>query len=566
MAGKVLKSVILVENTAKARTLRKFVGRSYSVMATDGFLKDLPKSRIGVDDNYQPDYITVRGKGTLLAELKRETLNARRIFFATNPDGQGEFLARQYCELFGVNPKSHCRIWLEELTKENFKAAFGAARPIENNLADAFQAKQLIDKYVSHKVGEYLSRKIWRGVKVGRFRAMLLKLIAEPSSEKILTVGNVLTPATLQELALNELNFSAGRTKILAEQLYEGINFEATGCGGLITYPHGGEISLTNERREPATVQEYLTEQQFKLYELIYSRLTKEIPNSSFQIPNCISDAALMAKFDALKVDWSDFYSVGIASLIKRKYITAENSTYKVTALGERVLDAIKIFGDEIFSAETYNEVNAQVHEVAAGKMQKISAIENYCAKFNAKFDEAMAALGENAAPQSEPVEESEEVCEKCGRKMLIRHGRYGIFLACSGYPECKNAKPLLEYLDKKCPKCGGRLAKRSLNRGRIFYCCENSPQCDFATWDEPQNLTCKACGSTMFAHKFKDRAPMYYCGNENCSTRANHPMNKILAEIKHRAELRKERKEKLAAKAAEKTPVKKSTRKKAKA
>jgi len=445
--------------------------------------------------------------------------------------------------------------------------AFEAARPIDNNLADAFQAKQLIDKYVSHKIGEYLSRKIWRGVKVGRFRAMLLKLIAEPSSEKILTIGNVLTATTLQELALKELNFSVARTRILAEQLYEGINFEAAGCGGLITYPHGGEISLTSERREPVAVQEYLTEHQFKLYELIYSRLTSGKISASYELDGAINDSGLMAKFDALKVDWADFYSVGIASLIKRKYITAENSTYKVTALGGRVLDAIKIFGDEIFSAEIYNEVAAQVGEVAEGKAQKISVIENYCAKFNAKFDEAMASLGENAAPQSEPIEESEEVCEKCGRKMLIRHGRYGTFLACSGYPECKNTKPLLEYLDKKCPKCGGRLAKRSLNRGRIFYCCENSPQCDFATWDEPQNLTCKVCGSTMFAHKFKGRAPMYYCGNENCSSRANHPMNKILAEIKHRAELRKERKEKLAAKAAEKiTAPKKSTRKKAKA
>ena len=566
VAGKTLKSVILVESTAKARTLRKFVGRSYSVLATDGFLRDLPKSRIGVDENYQPDYITVRGKGELLADLKRETLNARRIFFATNPDEQGEFLARQYCELFGVNPKSHCRIWSDDLTKENFKAAFEAARPIENNLADAFQAKQIIDKYVSHKVGEYLAIKIWRGVKVGRFRAMLLKLFAEPSDKKILTVGEILTPATLQELALMKLKFSAARTRILAEQLYEGINFEADGYGGLITYPHGAEISLTSERREPEAVKKYLNDQQFKLYELIYSQLTSK-GNSDYELDGAITDLALMDKFDALKVDWADFYSVGVASLIKRKYIVAEDSGYKVTTLGERVLDAIKIFGDEIFSGDSYNEVAAQVREVASGRMQKISAIENYCAKFNAKFDEAMELLGDDAAPQSQPVVESEEICEKCGRKMLIRHGRYGVFLACSGYPDCKNTKPLLEYLDKKCPKCGGRLAKRSLNRGRIFYCCENSPQCDFATWDEPQNLTCKVCGSTMFAHKFKDRGAMYYCGNENCSTRENHPVNKILADIRQRAELRKERKEKLAAKAAENAKApKKPARKKSRA
>ena len=566
MAEKSLKSVILVESTGKARTLRKYVGRSYLVMSTDGFLKDLPKSRIGVDENYQPDYITVRGKGKLFAELKHETLNARRIFFATNPDAQGEFLARQYCELFGVNPKSHCRIWLEELTKENFKAAFGEMRTLDENLAESFQAKQLLDKYVSHKVGEYLSMKIWRGVKVGRFRAMLLKLIAEPSAQKVLTVENNLTPAALQELALKELNFSTARTRVLAEQLYEGINFELDGYGGLITYPHGKAISLTAERREPNAVRKYLSDYQFKLYELIYSRLADGKISATYELDGAMNDATLMATLDALKVDWAEFYSVGIASLIKRKYIVAEDSIYKVTALGERVLDALKGFFDENFSADSYNEVTAQVKAIAAGKAEKIPVISDYCAKFNDKFNAAIDSLGEGAAPQREPVIETDEVCEKCGRKMLIRHGRYGTFMACSGYPDCKNTKPLLEFLDKKCPKCGGRLAKRSLNRGRTFYCCENSPQCDFATWDEPQAITCKVCGATMFAHKFKDRVPMFYCGNENCSTRENHPVNKMLEDVKKRIEIRKARKEKLAAKAAEKAPVNKTSRKKAQA
>ena len=537
MARKILKSLILVESATKARTLKKFVGQSYSVESTDGFLKDLPKSRIGVDDNYLPDYITVRGKGKLLAELKRETLNARKIFIATNPDIQGEFLARQYCEIFGLNPNSHCRILLNELTKENFKVALSAARPIDDNLADAFQAKQLIDKYVSHKVGEYLERKIWRGVKVGRFRAMLLKLIASPPAPIILQLEKNLTAATLQELALRELNFSAARTRFIADQLYEGMNLGSGGYAGLITYPHSGEIFLTSERREPEAVKEFLTEYQFKLYDLIYNHCAEE---KTFEVDDAINDATLMSAFDAAKVDWAEFYSVGVASLIKRKYITAENSTYKITALGQRVLDALAGFFDEVFSANSYNEVNAQVKKIAAGTAQKISVIENYCARFNKSFAEAMASLGEDAEPQDEPVVESEEVCEKCGRKMLIRHGRYGVFLACSGYPECKNTKPLLEPLQQKCPKCGGRLAKRSLSRNRILYCCET---CDFMTWDEPQTINCKVCGATMFAHKFRDRVPMFYCGNENCSTRENHPMNKILADIKRRAEVRKNRK-----------------------
>ena len=551
MAEKVLKSLILVESAAKARTLKKFVGRNYSVSSTDGVLKDLPKSRIGMDENYQPDYITIRGKGKLLAELRRETLNARRIFLATNPDAQGEFLARQFCEIFGVNPLSHCRIVLNELTKENFKAALSAAQPIDENLADAFQAKQLIDKYVSHKVGEYLARKIWLGVKVGRFRGMLLKLIATPPPRKNLTVGKNLTPATLQELALKELNFSASRTRFIADQLYEGMNFNSDGCAGLITYPHGGEIFLTSERREPAAVKEFLTDYQFKLYDLIYSRLTEKNSSAKIKLDGTANDAILMAAFDALKVDWADFYSVGVASLIKRKYITAQDSVYKVTALGERVLDAIGGFFDEMFSAKSYNEITAQVKEIAAGKVKKISVIENYCAKFNVAFDEAMASLGEDAQPQKEPVVESDEVCEKCGRKMLIRHGRYGTFLACSGYPECKNTRPFLEPTNKKCPKCGKNLGKRSLSLNRIFYRCES---CDFMTWDEPQAMTCKTCGATMFLHKFKGGASMLYCGNENCPTRANHPMNKILAETKRRAEVRRERKAGAAKKAGAKS------------
>ena len=545
MAEKILKSVILVENSAKARTIKKFAGRNYSVLSTEGFLKDLPKSRIGIDDSYQPEYITVRGKGTLLADLKRETLKARRIFIATNPDAQGEFLARQYCEIFGINPLSRCRIILNELTKNNFKAALESARTIDNNLADSFQTKQIIDKYVSHKVGEYLEYKIWRGVKVGRFRAMLLKLIAEPIKKKTLKLGKTLTPATLQELAFKELNFSASRTRFIADQLYDGIHFGTKDCAGLITYPHGTEISLTGEKREPESVKEFMTDYQFKLYELIYSFLTGKKFSATIKLDDSINDASLMANFDSLKIDWADFYSVGIASLIKRKYITAENNTYKITALGKRVHEAVKEFFDKIFTADAYNEINAQVKEVVAGNTEKLSVIEGYCTIFNGAFVKAMESLGEDAQPQNEPVVESDQVCEKCGRKMLIRHGRYGTFLACSGYPECKNAKPFIEPIAQKCPKCGKHLAKRSLLRGKIFYCCEDTPNCDFMTWDEPQSITCNVCGSTMFVHRFKDRASMLYCGNENCSTRKNHPVNKILADIKHRADVRRERKAK---------------------
>ncbi|MCR5833583.1 MAG: topoisomerase DNA-binding C4 zinc finger domain-containing protein [Selenomonadaceae bacterium] len=557
MAGKILKSVILVESATKARTLRKFVGRNYSVLSTDGFLKDLPKSRIGIDDDYQPDYITVRGKGTLLTELKRETLNARRIFLATNPDAQGEFMARQCCEIFGINPLSRCRIVLDELTKENFKAKFDEARPIDDNLADAFQTKQIIDKYVSHKIGDYLDRKIWRGVKIGRFRAILLNLIANPPKCTTLKIGKMLTPTTLQELALNELNFTAVRTRFIAEQLYEGINFEGNDCAGLITYPHGRIISLTSERHNPEEIQEYLTDYQFRMYGLIYSYLDYKKFDTTIKLDGLVNDAMLMSALDSLGVNWADYYSVGIASLLKRKYIVStEESTYEITPLGKRVIDSVKEYFGELFAADIYNSLDEHFAKIGIGKCEKSVIIENYCAKFNVAFSTAMNSLGENAQPQSEPVTESEEICEKCGRKMLIRHGRYGTFLACSGYPECKNAKPLLEPLEQKCPKCGEHLAKRSLSRGRLFYCCKNTPKCDFMTWDEPQTMTCKTCGATMFVHRFKDRAPMLYCGNDNCPTRENHPVNKILADIKRRSDARRDRKAKAARESEELTNI----------
>lgn len=531
---KSLKSLILTDSAGKARTLKKFLGRSYSVLSTDGFLKDLPKSRIGVDENYLPDYITVRGKGKLLAELKKETLNARRIFLATNPDLRGEFLARQYCEIFGVNPNSNCRMYFDEMTRDAVKNSLENARPIDDKLANAFQAKQIIDKFVSHKIGEYLSFKIYRGVKVGRFRAMLLKLI-----ENFKTCDEIklekFSLNQLQMLAAQELNFSAIKTRLLAEQLFEGINFENEGYGGLITYPYG-EIKLTAENRSPASVKDYLNDSQFKLYELIYSHNGTE----KISAQNTLSDLSLMMTLEKFGVNWAEVYSMGVASLIKRKYITAEDSALKMTELGRRVLAAVDEFFSEDFSVDSYKEISAQVNEIANGKAEKNSVIENYCTQFNKSFDKAIAELGDDAKPQDEPEVYSEEICDKCGRQMLVKHGRYGFFLACSGYPECKNIKPIVNYLEQRCPKCGERLTKREFGRGKTLCRCEHYPVCDFQTWDEPQNTPCKVCGATMFTHKFKNRASMFYCGNENCSSRKDHPVNKIIADAKKRSESRK--------------------------
>ena len=552
MAGQEkLKSLIITDTAGKAKALKKFLSSSYVIISTEGFLKDIPKSRIGINENYLPDYITVRGKGSVMKELKREALKARKVFFATNPDEKGEFLAKQCCEIFGVNEKSRCRLIINAMTKDAVKKSFENARPINKNLADAFQARQIIDKFISHKIGEYLTFKIYRGVKVGRFRAMLLKLISlvgEAKPEGDFEFENKLTPEVLLELSLQNLNFSVTKTRFTVEQLFEGFNFDKKDFFGLITFPRSEEIFLTNETYKPENVKNFFTGSQYKLYDLIYKKVTGGEFENKFTLNGYCNEKSLLATLDTLKVGWANFYSVGINSLLKRNYVIVENGNFKITDLGRQVLSAVDEFFEEVFSVETYNKIANQISEIEQGKAEKNSVIKNYLTEFEKCFALAMKSLGENPKPKEPPVIQSEEICEKCGKHMLIRRGRYGQFLACSGYPDCKNIKPLMNYLEQKCPKCGGRLTKRVFNGGKIFYGCENFTTCDFNTWDEPQDRTCKVCGSTMFLHRFKDRAPMLYCGNENCSTRDGHPVNKILSEIKKRYEEKKSRKEKKSA------------------
>lgn len=543
-----LKTLIITDTSGKAKALKKFLPRSYSIISTDGFLKDLPKTKLGLDKNFLPNYITVRGKGPILQELKRETLKARKVFFAMNPDAEGEFLAKQCCELFGVNEKSRCRLIIDEITKNAVKNSLENAKPIDKNLVESFQARQIIDKFVSHKVGEFLACKIYRGVKVGRFRAMLLKLISlvtEAKPDGNFEIDKNFSPKVLQELALQNLNFSSTKTKIILAEFYEGINFDKNDFAGLIKYPNNEEIFLSSEERKPESLKEFLTGSQYKLYDLIYKRITGGEVENNFELNGECNEKSLMMTFDTLKIDWANVYSVGINSLIKRGYVERIEGNFKITDLGQQVLSAVEEFFAELFSVETYNKINSQLSEIAQGKAEKNSVVKNYLLKFEKCFDLAMKSLGENPQPKDEPVIESNEVCDKCGRKMIIRRGRFGPFLACSGYPDCKNVKPLMNYLEQKCPKCGGRLTKRIFKGGKIYFGCENFKTCDFGTWDEPQEKVCKVCGSTMFAHRFKDRLPMFYCGNKNCSTRENHPVNKILADIQKRYQEKKLRRQK---------------------
>ena len=527
------KSLILVENGNKAKTLKKLLGNSYTVFSTEGFLKAMPKSRLAIDEenNYAADYKTIRGQGSTLQTLRKATLDAGRIFIASNPNGEGEFFANQCCEIFGINEESRCRVVCDELTKTAVKTAIEKARPIDMKLVDAYQAKQLVDKIASHKIGEYFSYKIWRGNKVGRFRAMLLKLIADTQPAGNFEISKNLTEKNLQILASRDLNFSPTKTRLIAAQLYEGINFDKN-YFGLIKFP-ANEIKLTDENQTPESVKNFLNANQFKMYQLIYTALNEGF-STQIELDGSCSDLSLMIELDNLKVDWAEYYAAGISSLIKRQYVSAENGAYKITELGEKVLATLNGFFDKDFSPMVYNKFSKEIQKIAEGNADKISVIDEYCKKFNESFKAAMSSLPADAKIQEVPVIETDEICDKCGNKMVLKHGRYGNFLACSNYPECKNIKPYLERITQICPKCGGQLFKRKFRGGRALCTCEN---CDFATWDEPIEKPCKNCGSTMFIHKFKERAPMLYCGNEKCTTRSDHPINKILADAQKRRE-----------------------------
>lgn len=527
------KSLILVENASKAKTLKKLLGSSYSVLSTEGFLKAMPKSRLAIDEenNYAADYKTIRGQGENLKKLKKATLDAGRIFIASNPDSEGEFFANQCCEIFGINEESRCRVVCEELTKDALKSAIENAHPIDMNLSDAYQAKQLVDKIASHKIGEYFSYKIWRGNKVGRFRAMLLKLIAGEQPTGIVKLPSVLKLKDLYILAANNLKFSAPKTSLVLTQLYEGINF-GKNYVSLIKFPTD-EVMPTSEDISMQGLREYLNRAQFDIYSNIYWSYHATNFHSPIQLDGNCNDVSLMVALNNLKVDWTSYYSVGISSLLKRQYVTFENGAYKITELGEKILAALGDFFDKDFSAEAYNKFNKDVKKIAEGKIDKISVIDAYCKKFNKSFKKAMATLPPDAKIQEAPVIETDEICEKCGNKMVLKHGRYGSFLSCSN-SECKNNKPYFEKIAQVCPKCGEQLTKRIFKGGKVLYACQ---KCDFRTWDEPLEKPCKVCNSTMFAHKFKGRSPMLYCGNENCSTRSEHPINKILDKLRKKVE-----------------------------
>ena len=551
-----LKTLILTDTAEKAKVIKKMIGRQYLVMSTDGFLQYLPKTRLAIDpeNNFEPHYITIRGKGQLLRQIRKEAIQARRIYACTDNDPKGEAVAYQYCQLLGFNPSSTCRIVLNEITKTSVNDCITNARPIDMSLIKIYEARRAVNRLFTYSLQPILWSKIYRGISVTLPQAVILRLICEqeknshPIPEGIsVDFNDSLTRKNLLMLSTRELDLPIGAISITIKQLYEGVKVDDSSVG-LITWYKSDHIVPTDPQRTPESLKNYLPANQFKIYNLIWQYCNGKLPAAApSKTMNQYNDYLLMSELERRGLPWSDTFSEAVCSMLKRKYIELTENGYKPTELGLSIMSVLK----EYFTNAISDKFITKIETLLNDSEDKMTAVSAFWKQFNGILTKVLDKLGDDLTPKEPPVIETDVTCDKCGRKMIIRRSRYGAFLACSGYPDCKNTKPYFEPLEDnncRCPKCNGHLNRRRLNKGRMFYRCENYPECDFTTWDEPQSKVCDVCGKTLFLYRFKDRAPMLYCGDAACPSRKEHPINKIL----ENQQLKREAKEQKAAKKAE--------------
>lgn len=535
------KALILTDTASKARAIKRLLGRQFNVVSSEGFLRDLPKTQAGIDPkkNFELKPITVRGKAPLLNQLRKETVDALRIYLAPEPGREGEALAAHYCQLFGINPESKCRVELHALTRDAIKLSLENARAIDNNAVEEYWTRRSLNRLIAHGLRSYLWCAIYRGLAINPMQLFLLRFIVRPNSMQTLSPPTLedapINLKTLQLWAARDLNFAAGRIVLIARELYEGMNFDKN-FSGLINFYKDDPIEPLDVNASPDELKQALSVNRLKVYRTICDRKLPP-PTEPLERFEGATDFRMMLELERLKLNWTENYSSAINTLVKNNYIERVERSYAPTELGLEILARL----DEHFSTAVdvngFVELEKQFDAVGRGKLNRIDMLKKFYDPFAQALNEAMRSLGDDPKPKEPPMIESDQICEKCGRRMVIKRGRYGPFLACPGYPECKNTKPYTEYLDEHCPKCGGRLVRKNVSRARNFYGCEHYPECDFGTWDEPQEKKCSVCGSLMLLHRFRDRSPMLYCSNEKCPSRESHPINKILERVAKKVE-----------------------------
>lgn len=679
------KYLVIVESPAKVKTIKKFLGSNYEVMASNGHVRDLPKSQLGfdVEHDYEPKYITIRGKGDILAALRKAAKKADKVYLATDPDREGEAISWHLSYALKLDKKKMRRITFNEITKSAVKASIKQARDINMNLVDAQQARRVLDRMVGYEISPLLWEKVKRGLSAGRVQSVALRIIGDREEEinnfipeeywtldgefnvegekkpliakfygnknKKITIHSKaeldkilkelqgvtykiaevkkgerskkaplpFTTSTLQQEASKVLNFSTQKTMRLAQQLYEGVDIKGSGTVGLITYlrtdstriseeadrtareyiaeQYGQEyvaepekkndngkriqdaheaIRPTDISRLPAQVKESLSRDQFRLYQLIWKRFAasrmqqakyettsvkvqggeyyftaaasklkfdgfmtvyiqddeekqenqllaknleedteislkglKELQHFT-QPPAHYTEAALVKTLEELGIGRPSTYAPTITTIIARRYVAKENKNLYMTELGEVVNNIMKEAFPSIVDVYFTATMEQLLDSVEEGKVQWKTVIRN----FYPDLEEAVKKARQELEQVKIEDEVTDVICEQCGRNMVVKYGPHGKFLACPGFPECKNTKPYLEKIGVPCPICGKDVVIKRSKKGRIYYGCENNPDCEFMSWQKPSREKCPSCHSYML-----EKGNKLVCSDKQC-------------------------------------------------
>lgn len=676
------KTLVIVESPSKAKTIGKYLGANYKVIASVGHVRDLPKSKLGIDieNDFEPQYIPIRGKGDIIKELRKEAKKASKVYLATDPDREGEAISWHLANLLGIDLDTPCRIVFNEIIKSSIKEAIKHPRKIDLNLVDAQQARRVLDRLVGYQISPLLWRKVRKGLSAGRVQSAALKIICDREKEirdfdpkeywtitaefkkgkkftaklmefkkKKLVVENKeqndnilaelnagrytvaalnqkerikkpfapFTTSSMQQEASTKLNFNTKKTMLVAQQLYEGVEIKGQGTVGLITYLRTDSVRISDEAKaaaasfitdkygkeylgnnvysnkkkdiqdaheairpsnislDPESIKESLSNEQFKLYRLIWCRfmasqmtatkfdnLQVEIENGDYtfkttgskllfdgyqrvyknstdedkdkilpalekgellevvslggeqnftQPPARYTEASLVKELEEKNIGRPSTYAPIVGTLSERKYVTREKKSLVPTELGFLVTGLMEEYFKEIVDANFTAAMEDKLDDVEIKDLEWKRVIRDFYGPFEKELEVADNAI-EKVTVEDQPTGET---CELCGKPMVLKMGRFGEFIACSGYPECKNTKPIVKTIDVKCPKCGKDIVARKSKKGKLFYGCSGYPDCDQSFWYKPVNKKCPKCGALLIEKKTK--AGNLACSNAEC-------------------------------------------------
>lgn len=685
------KKLVIVESPSKAKTIKKYLGSTYRVTASVGHVIDLPKSQMGVDieHDFEPRYITIRGKGDLLSKLKKEAKSADKVYLATDPDREGEAISWHLSHALGLDENADCRITFNEITKSAVQKAIKNPHKIDLDLVDAQQARRVLDRIVGYKISPILWKKVKKGLSAGRVQSVATRLICdredeierfvpqeywsitanltEPKSKKHfkaefygkdakkikltneaeaqavldavkgaafvverIKTGDVkrspappFTTSTLQQEASRKINFQSRKTMQVAQTLYEGVDVEGHGTIGLITYMRTDSLRIADESKlaahafitenygknyapekmreyrskknaqdaheairptdvnlTPAVVKGSLSSDQFKLYKLIWERfvasqmeqavletVSADITANGYtfkangsrvkfdgfmkvyiegtdgekeekqamlpkmevgetlglhaidkkqhftQPPARYTEATLVKTLEEDGIGRPSTYAPTITTILARGYVVREKKSLIPTELGRIITDIMKKNFEKIVDVSFTANMENELDEVERGTVKWKDIVRSFYGPFEQTVKKAEEEIGKVTLKD----EVSDVVCDKCGRLMVYKMGRYGKFLACPGFPECRNAKPIRLETGVNCPKCGKMILQKKSKSGRVYFGCEDNPACDFMTWDTPvKDKTCPKCG-TILLEKSGRGGVKLHCANPEC-------------------------------------------------